>query len=39
MTWVENNLKETLEKMNEKFSNTYLQIPFIAKNQICFIYV
>ena len=34
MTWVESNLKETLEKMNEKFSNTYLQIPFIAKNQI-----
>ena len=34
MTWIESDLKETLEKMNEKFSNTYLQIPFIAKNQI-----
>ena len=34
MTWVESNLKETLEKMNKEFSNTYLQIPFIAKNQI-----
>ena len=34
MTWVESDLKETLKKMNEKFSNTYLQIPFIAKNQI-----
>ena len=34
ITWIESNLKETLEKMNEKFSNTYLQIPFIAKNQI-----
>ena len=34
ITWVEGDLKETLEKMNKEFSNTYLQIPFIAKNQI-----
>ena len=27
-------MEETLEKMNKEFSNTYLQIPFIAKNQI-----
>ena len=34
ITWVEGDLKEMLEKMNKEFSNTYLQIPFIAKNQI-----
>ena len=34
ITWIEGDLKETLEKMNKEFSNTYLQIPFIAKNQI-----
>ena len=34
MTWVESDLKETLEKMNKELSNTYLQVPFIAKNQI-----
>ena len=34
MTWVESNLKETLEKMNKELSNTYLLVPFIAKNQI-----
>jgi len=34
ITWIESNLKETLEKMNKELSNTYLQIPFIAKNQI-----
>ena len=34
ITWIESNLKETLEKMNKEFSNSYLQIPFIAKNQI-----
>jgi len=27
-------LKETLENMNNTFSESYLQIPFIAKNQI-----
>ena len=34
ITWIEGDLKETLEKMNKEFSNTYLLIPFIAKNQI-----
>ena len=34
LSWIEGDLKETLEKMNKEFSNTYLQIPFIAKNQI-----
>ena len=34
ITWSKGDLKKTLEKMNKEFSNTYLQIPFIAKNQI-----
>ncbi len=34
ITWIKGDLKETLEKMNKEFSNAYLQIPFIAKNQI-----
>ena len=34
LTWIEGDLKETLENMNNIFSKSYLQIPFIAKNQI-----
>ncbi len=34
LTWIEGDLKETLENMNNSFSKSYLQIPFIAKNQI-----
>ena len=34
LTWIEGNLKETLENLNNTFSKSYLQIPFIAKNQI-----
>jgi len=34
LTWIEGDLKETLENMNKTFSESYLQIPFIAKNQI-----
>jgi len=34
LTWIEGDLKETLENMNNAFSKSYLQIPFIAKNQI-----
>ncbi|HJJ22211.1 MAG TPA: winged helix-turn-helix transcriptional regulator [Nitrosopumilus sp.] len=34
LTWIEGKLKETLENMNNIFSESYLQIPFIAKNQI-----
>ncbi|MCV0393398.1 MAG: winged helix-turn-helix transcriptional regulator [Nitrosopumilus sp.] len=34
LSWVDGDLKETLENMNKEFSEFYLQIPFIAKNQI-----
>ena len=34
LTWIEGDLKETLENLNNRFSESYLQIPFIAKNQI-----
>ena len=34
LTWIDGNLKETLEIMDSVFSKSYLQIPFIAKNQI-----
>lgn len=34
LTWIEGDLKETLENLNNIFSESYLQIPFIAKNQI-----
>ncbi|NNL58966.1 MAG: winged helix-turn-helix transcriptional regulator [Nitrosopumilus sp.] len=34
LTWVNGDLKATLENMNKEFSEFYLQIPFIAKNQI-----
>jgi len=34
LAWIEGDLKETLENMNSIFSESYLQIPFIAKNQI-----
>ena len=34
LTWIEGDLKETLEILNNTFSESYLQIPFIAKNQI-----
>lgn len=34
LTWIEGNLKETLNDLNNIFTESYLQIPFIAKNQI-----
>jgi DNA-binding Lrp family transcriptional regulator len=34
LTWIEGDLKETLKNLNDSFSESYLQIPFIAKNQI-----
>ncbi len=34
LTWIEGDLKETLKNLNDTFSEAYLQIPFIAKNQI-----
>lgn len=34
LTLIEGDLKETLKKMENNFSESFLQIPFIAKNQI-----
>ena len=34
LSWIEGDLKDTLKKMEQKFSESFLQIPFIAKNQI-----
>ncbi len=34
LTWIDGNLKETLNDLNNTFTESYLQIPFIAKNQI-----
>ena len=34
LTWIDGDLKETLKKLENKFSESFLQIPFIAKNQI-----
>ena len=34
LAWIEGDLKETLMNLNDTFSESYLQVPFIAKNQI-----
>lgn len=34
LTWIDGDLKNTLAKMEKEFSGSFLQIPFIAKNQI-----
>ena len=34
LAWIKGDLKETLENLNNTFSESYLQIPFVAKNQI-----
>ena len=34
LVWVENDFKKTLKTLEKKFSNSFLQKPFIAKNQI-----
>lgn len=34
LTWIDGDLKETLKSLNNSFAESYLQIPFIAKNQI-----
>ena len=34
LTWIELDLKKTLKILEKKFSDSFLQIPFIAKNQI-----
>jgi len=34
LAWIDGDLKETLDKMNNELSESFMQIPFIAKNQI-----
>ncbi|MBS3923451.1 MAG: winged helix-turn-helix transcriptional regulator [Nitrosarchaeum sp.] len=34
LAWIDGDLKETLDKMNNELSKSFMQIPFIAKNQI-----
>ena len=34
LVWIEGDLRETLEKMNDEFYESFMQLPFIAKNQI-----
>ena len=34
LAWIEGDLEGTLENLNNTFSEAYLQIPFVAKNQI-----
>lgn len=34
LVWVDNNLNETLKQLKKEFSGSFLQKPFMAKNQI-----
>lgn len=34
LAWIDGDLKETLKKMNGEFHDSFIQMPFIAKNQI-----
>ena len=34
LAWIDGDIKETLQQLEKKFSDSFLQIPFIAKNQI-----
>lgn len=34
LTWIDGNVKETLKKLEMNFSDSFLQIPFISRNQI-----
>jgi DNA-binding Lrp family transcriptional regulator len=34
LAWIERDLKGTLSNMDKKFSKHYMQVPFVAKNQI-----
>ena len=34
LTWIDGGLKDTLARMEAEFSNSFLQAPFTAKNQI-----
>ncbi len=36
LAWIQGDLKETLSRMNKKFLEFFMQIPFIARNQIVF---
>lgn len=34
LTWIDSDVKKTLKRLNEEFSEYYMQKPFVAKNQI-----
>ena len=34
LAWIDGDIKETLQKLEQKFSDSFLQLPFIAKNQV-----
>lgn len=34
LAWIKGDLRETLEKMNNEFDESFMQLPFISKNQI-----
>jgi DNA-binding Lrp family transcriptional regulator len=34
LTWIDGDLKQTLQELENKFSEYFMQIPFIAKNQV-----
>ncbi|MBA4453289.1 MAG: winged helix-turn-helix transcriptional regulator, partial [Nitrosopumilaceae archaeon] len=34
LTWIDKDLQDTLKNLEKEFSESFLQIPFIAKNQI-----
>lgn len=34
LAWIDGDHRETLEKMNNEFGESFMQIPYIAKNQI-----
>jgi len=34
LAWIDGDLRKTLKKMNDEFYELFMQIPFIAKNQI-----
>lgn len=34
LTWIDGDLKQTLQELENEFSEYFMQIPFIAKNQI-----
>jgi DNA-binding Lrp family transcriptional regulator len=34
LAWIDGDLRKTLKKMNDEFHESFMQVPFIAKNQI-----